>query len=67
MDSLTGRPVNLVELESASGVACGIKFNRETNQGERDLSGPIGACHRTIWMQDGLAGKARKLGVFSPV
>jgi hypothetical protein len=56
MDSLSRRAVNLVELELAGGSARGVDFNRETDQREGDLSGPIWACHATYTMRDQATG-----------
>ena len=49
--ALAGFAIYLVELERASRIARGIDFHRETDQRNGDLSGPVRACHRTIWMQ----------------
>jgi hypothetical protein len=51
VDALSGFPIDLMELERASRVARGIDFDRETDQRNGNLSGPIRACHRRTWMQ----------------
>jgi hypothetical protein len=46
VNSLPGRPVDLVELETAGGGCRGVDFYPETDQREGDLSGPVSACHK---------------------
>src|SRR5271156_4504415 len=51
VNALSRRAVDLVELKGAGGGARGIELDRETDQREGDLSGPIGACHANCWMR----------------
>jgi hypothetical protein len=66
VNALPRRSVNLVELEGPGRGNRGVNFNRETDQRERDLSGPIRACHQLPSMQN-QALRAAELGVFKPV